>query len=192
MLRVIVSVLTVIVNKWKKWLERTENLCLNKKKNSFTDAMSTTEEFGDLHYVLYKLSNERLHTRSIFVLNQFSRSITSSSEHFHYSIRDWNEASVFQVVCTSWKHSHLQLDKTRSLQHRSGAFNITSSFRIEKVYLFRFSSRISAPLLLLMLLSSDLMDSSAAFTSAATDLSQLFRRLHTQTQATDLRGGDVM
>lgn len=35
-------------------------------------------------------------------------------------------------------------------------------------------------MLLLTLLSSDLMDSSAAFTSAATDLSQLFRRLHTK------------
>lgn len=52
---------------------------------------------------------------------------------------------------------------------------------IRSVYLFRFSSRISAPLLLLMLLISDLMDSNAAFTSVATDLSQLFRRLHTKT-----------
>lgn len=47
----------------------------------------------------------------------------------------------------------------------------------KQVYLFRFSSRISTPLLLLMLLSSDLMDSNAAFTSAATDLSQLFSKL---------------
>lgn len=36
-------------------------------------------------------------------------------------------------------------------------------------------------MLFLMLLSSDLMDSNAVFTSAATDLSQLFRRLHTKT-----------
>lgn len=43
--------------------------------------------------------------------------------------------------------------------------------------LLRVSSRISAPLLLLKLLISDLIESSAAFTSAHTDLSQLFRRL---------------
>lgn len=39
-------------------------------------------------HVLYKLSNEHLHTRGIFVLNQFSRSITLSSKHLYFSIRD--------------------------------------------------------------------------------------------------------
>lgn len=54
----------------------------------------------------------------------------------------------------------------------------TTAFHVGSVYLFRFSSRISAPLLFLMLLISDLMDSNAAFISTATDLSQQFRRLH--------------
>lgn len=61
------------------------------------------------------------------------------------------------------------------------SFPSAAEIKKGSVYLLRFSSRISAPLLLLMLLISDLMDSNAAFTSVATDLSQLFRRLHTNT-----------
>lgn len=51
---------------------------------------------------------------------------------------------------------------------------------VKSLYLFRSSSRISAPLLLL--LSCAFMDCSAPFTSETTDWSQLFRRLKTQTQ----------
>lgn len=50
MLRVIDSVLTGIVKNESKSDWKEQNLCLNKK-TSFTDATSTTEAFGDLHYV---------------------------------------------------------------------------------------------------------------------------------------------
>lgn len=91
-----------------------------------------------------------------------------------------NYTAMCQVVSTSWKMFPFAASLTvmqvlvpqrqRWVKHQQFVWK-------KKVYLFRFSSRISTPLLLLMLLSSDLMDSSAAFTSAATDLSQLFSKL---------------
>lgn len=86
------------------------------------------------------------------------------------SYRQLQQATVSQVFCLK--------KKKKSVFHDVGLQL--------RVYLLRFSSRISAPLLFLMLLSSDLMDSKAVFTSAATDLSQLFRRLHTKQHLSEI------
>lgn len=142
--------------------------------------MSTTEAFGDLHYVFcscvvqtFKCTpthKGHLRVEPVFSQHHF---VLQTLIFFHQGLKRRISVpgrvhflntflSAAQEVVRSTPPVHLELKKS--------------------LYLFRFSSRISAPLLLLMLLSSDLTDSSAAFTSAATDLSQLFRRLHTQTR----------
>lgn len=59
---------------------------------------------------------------------------------------------------------------------------VSSPLVAERLYLFRFCSRICTPWLLQVLCSWDVMDCSAVFTSAATDGSQLFSRLEEQSR----------
>lgn len=86
---------------------------------------------------------------------------------------DWRSSEHFQANCV-----HVSLLRPEQGSQPTAVFPGEEGPESRIYCLLRFSSRISAPLLLLMLLISDLMESSAAFTSAATDLSQLFRRLH--------------